>query len=171
MQVKDYLQALSDEGQVRVEKIGSGNWYWSFMSEEKKAKELILKSLSDDRQRMDKGMGELRSSIEHAQESVGEGGNEEEREGLIKQHEKQKEEVEVMRKELEGYGNGDPTQILRKRQEVEELKARAQKWTDNIYCIEGYLREITGGDQGALEGIREEYYESEYVAGEGLQEL
>ena len=171
MQVKDYLQALSDEGQVRVEKIGSGNWYWSFMSEEKKAKELILKSLSDDRQRMDKGMGELRSSIEHAQESVDEGGNEEEREGLIEQHEQQKEEVEALRKELEGYGNGDPTQMLRKRQEVEELKARAQKWTDNIYCIEGYLREITGGDQVALEGIREEYYESEYVAGEGLREL
>ena len=171
MQVKDYLQALSDEGQVRVEKIGSGNWYWSFMSEEKKAKEHILKSLSDDKQRTDRGLQELRNNIEHAQKSIGAGGNEEEREELIRTYERAKEHVEALRTELEGYSNGDPTQMLRKRDEVEELKAQAQKWTDNIHCIEAYLREITGGDQGILEGIREEYYESEYVAGEGLREL
>ena len=34
MQVKEYLQALSDDGKIHVEKIGSGNWYWSFASEE-----------------------------------------------------------------------------------------------------------------------------------------
>ena len=171
MQVKDYLQALSDEGQVRVEKIGSGNWYWSFMSEEKKAKEFVLRSLSDDRQRVDRGIEELRSSIEKAQKSISAGGNKEEREELIRKHEKETEQVEALREELEGYSNGDPTQLLRKREEVEELKARAQKWTDNILCIEAYLRELTSGDQGVLEGIREEYYEGEYVIGEGLREL
>lgn len=38
MVVKDYLQALSGEGLIRVEKIGSGNWYWSFLSDAKQGK-------------------------------------------------------------------------------------------------------------------------------------
>ncbi len=39
MQVKDYLTALVDDNKVRVEKIGSGNWYWCFRGDEKKLKE------------------------------------------------------------------------------------------------------------------------------------
>ncbi|KAH9221616.1 meiotic nuclear division protein 1, partial [Leptodontidium sp. 2 PMI_412] len=30
MQVKEYLQSMQDENLIRVEKIGSGNWYWCF---------------------------------------------------------------------------------------------------------------------------------------------
>lgn len=39
----DYIQTLQDENKIRVEKIGSGNWYWSFPSEDKKAREKALK--------------------------------------------------------------------------------------------------------------------------------
>lgn len=39
MQVKDYLTALVDDNKIRVEKIGSGNWYWCFRGDEKRQKE------------------------------------------------------------------------------------------------------------------------------------
>jgi len=42
MQVKDYLTALVDENKIRVEKIGSGNWYWCFRGDEKRQKEVEL---------------------------------------------------------------------------------------------------------------------------------
>jgi len=42
MQVKDYLQALQDDNKISVEKIGSGNWYWSFPSDERKSKATAL---------------------------------------------------------------------------------------------------------------------------------
>jgi hypothetical protein len=35
IQVKEYIQTLIEENKLRVDKIGSGNWYWSFGSDEK----------------------------------------------------------------------------------------------------------------------------------------
>ena len=171
MQVKDYLQALSDEGQIRVEKIGSGNWYWSFMSAEKKAKEVILESLKKDKQKVESAMAELKQKIEEAKEGVGEGGTVGERDELRDRFVSEKEEVEKLKLELEGYSDCDPGAVIRKRQEIEAFKVKATMWTDNIYCLESYLNEATGGDREALERVREEFYEAEYVAGEGLREL
>jgi len=34
MVVKDMIRELTDENKVKVEKIGSGNWYWSWASDE-----------------------------------------------------------------------------------------------------------------------------------------
>ncbi|EER42559.1 conserved hypothetical protein [Histoplasma capsulatum H143] len=39
LQVKDYIQALADDGKLHVEKIGSGNWYWAWAGEEQKERE------------------------------------------------------------------------------------------------------------------------------------
>ena len=36
MAVKDLVKELTDENKVRVEKIGSGNWYWCWAGEEAK---------------------------------------------------------------------------------------------------------------------------------------
>ena len=171
MQVKEYLQALSDENQIHVEKIGSGNWYWSFMSEEKKAREGVLSKLQDEKQKMEKAMEDLRGRIEEAKEGVGEGGVEGERNELTRKYADGKEELETLRKELAGYSDCDPGEIVRKRQELTSLKAKAETWTENVYCLEAYLKQVTGGDSQALERIREEYYGGEYVAGEGLREL
>lgn len=48
MQVKDYLQALLDDSKICVEKIGNGNWYWSFPNDEKKTKDAALSTAQDD---------------------------------------------------------------------------------------------------------------------------
>lgn len=39
MVVKDYLNALEDDHQINMEKIGSCNWYWSFPAEARRQKE------------------------------------------------------------------------------------------------------------------------------------
>lgn len=38
MGVKDMIKELTDENKVRVEKIGSNNWYWCWAGEEAKDK-------------------------------------------------------------------------------------------------------------------------------------
>ncbi|KAI9880012.1 MAG: hypothetical protein M1830_005931 [Pleopsidium flavum] len=63
MQVKDYLQALSDGGKICVEKIGSGNWYWSFAGKEKKKKTDVLDELKVKKARVEKSIRELREKI------------------------------------------------------------------------------------------------------------
>lgn len=66
MQVKDYLQALSDDNKIRVEKIGSGNWYWSFPADEKKAKDAALEKAQDDYDKANAVMAELQAKVDNA---------------------------------------------------------------------------------------------------------
>lgn len=72
IQVKDYLQALQDDNKIRVEKIGSGNWYWSFSSDEKKAKEAVLKRARDDFTKADAVAAELQMKVDDAGAARGE---------------------------------------------------------------------------------------------------
>lgn len=66
MHVKDYLQALSDDSKIRVEKIGSGNWYWSFPSDEKKAKDATLLKALEENNKASAVVAELQCKIEEA---------------------------------------------------------------------------------------------------------
>ncbi|MCJ1436074.1 hypothetical protein MMC27_005452 [Xylographa pallens] len=173
MQVKEYMQTLSDEGHIRVEKIGSGNWYWSFLSEEKHVREHTLAQLKEEKEQIQKCMQELREKVEAAGQGKEEEGNGEDRgrEELLRSFDKGKNELDNLRTELGNYKDGDPEEVVRKKADVEALKLRAARWTDNIYCLEGYLREVTAGDTEAVEGVRRTCYGREYVEGEGLREL
>ncbi len=64
MQVKDDLQGLQDENQIRVEKIGSGNWYWSFKSDAKKVKENTIDTLKAEKSRLIVSLSETERQIE-----------------------------------------------------------------------------------------------------------
>lgn len=66
MHVKDYLNALGDDNKIRVEKIGSGNWYWSFPSDEKKAKDAALEKAKQEWSKADAEAVELQSKVDAA---------------------------------------------------------------------------------------------------------
>jgi len=72
MQVKDYLQALSDENMIRVEKIGSGNWYWSFPSEAKRTKEAALEKARNEYEKANETAMELQERVNEAGAARGE---------------------------------------------------------------------------------------------------
>lgn len=66
MAVKDYLQALQDDSLIRAEKIGSGNWYWSFPSEAKKAKETLLAKAQAEFDKANATATELQAKVDQA---------------------------------------------------------------------------------------------------------
>jgi len=66
MHVKDYLQALADDNKIRVEKIGSGNWYWSFLSDEKKTKDAALVKAQDEFNKANSTVAELQAKVDEA---------------------------------------------------------------------------------------------------------
>ena len=168
MVVKDFLQALSDDGKIRVEKIGSGNWYWSFASEEKKARETVMEKLQDEQVKVDAGLEELEVQVKEASALRGE---DPDRERLVERRLTLEHEVGDLRKELDGYKDGDPGEVERKRKEITGLKAKAEKWTENIEILEGKMLSSMGGDREKLDSIKREVYGDEYVEGEGLKEL
>ncbi|KAF8247581.1 hypothetical protein K440DRAFT_295275 [Wilcoxina mikolae CBS 423.85] len=65
MTVKDYLAALVAESLLCVEKIGSGNWYWSFPADAKRQKEAILSAAIQERDK-------ARSMVDAAEKAVAE---------------------------------------------------------------------------------------------------
>jgi hypothetical protein len=66
MQVKDYLQALSDDNKIRVEKIGSGNWYWSFPSDERKSREAALEKAQEEHDKAAAIAADLQAKVDQA---------------------------------------------------------------------------------------------------------
>lgn len=64
MQVKDYLQVLQDDNKIRVEKIGSGNWYWSFPSDDKKAKEAAHEKAQGEFNKINAMVTELQAKVD-----------------------------------------------------------------------------------------------------------
>jgi len=169
MQVKDYLQALGDEGKIHVEKIGSGNWYWSFLSEETKLRGDTLGKLREEKEKTDAAVQELDSKVREASEKrEGEDGG---RRELVSMHTALQEEVRLLKEELEQYKDGDPGEVVKRSEEVNGLREKAERWTDNIGLLEGWLLRMLGGDRVALEDMKRGLYEEEYVEGEGLKEL
>lgn len=168
MQVKDYLQALNDEGKIRVEKIGSGNWYWSFLSEEKHNRDVTLAKLREEKTKVDATVKELEQKVEEASESRG---VDEGRGELVAKQMALVEEVGLLKRELETYKDADPGEVERRRKEIEGFRVKAERWTDNIGVLEGRLLGMLGGDRESFEALRMDVYGDEYVEGEGLKEL
>ncbi len=167
MQVKDYLKDLQDENMITVEKIGSGNWYWSFGSDALKGRQNELAKLNAENDQLHCVIGQFRGEIGERESGAGE---EEEKEVLRVKWESTKAEVEALRKELDSYRDGDPAEVMKKKKEIEGLKEKAERWTDNIYALETYVIQLAQGDRDALEGLRREHYGIDYVEGEGLRE-
>lgn len=174
MQVKDYLQALQDENHIRVEKIGSGNWYWSFKSEAKKAKENTINNLKSEEKKLQESLAGAEKQIEEEMakrvEDDGRLVGGVDRKALLQAQEKLLQEAEILDQELSAYSDNSPVEILRKAGEAKKLKDSAIRWSDNVECLEAMIIRLTG-DRAQAANIMQTACGEEYVVGEGLKEL
>jgi len=116
MLVKDYLTALVDEGLLRVEKIGSGNWYWAFRSEETNTKRRILKNFLDEKDKLRSEISEVKRAIGEVGAEEGEGNQE-----LVKKVQELKAVKAGIVAEIRGYEEGNVDGLKR---EIDEMRAR-----------------------------------------------
>ncbi|KAJ5327390.1 putative coiled-coil protein [Penicillium brevicompactum] len=173
IQVKEYIQALTDESQVRVEKIGSGNWYWSFSSDEKREHERQLARMSTEVEKTQKACADAQAELAVETQLRGEEADEGQRDSLMARKAELQAAVDWVRNteaqltgRLNPLSNKDANQVLK---ELAGFRREAFQWTDNIYVLEEYMRKLTG-DRQMVEMILREYYGDEYVDG-GLAEL
>ncbi|KAF3928818.1 hypothetical protein AA313_de0200641 [Arthrobotrys entomopaga] len=138
MQVKDYLTALVDDNKIRVEKIGSGNWYWCFKGDEKKQKENQVKEWEKEVKSLEGKMKEAAQDIEREQGEK-EGGNDEKakRALMVEEIQRLKSEKDAMEKELALYADNDPVQINLLRELILLMKT-----AENMYMVESYMKEL-----------------------------
>lgn len=175
MQVKEYLQALHDENLIRVEKIGSGNWYWCFTSDAKKAKENKIETLKAEESKLLSSITDTEKQIED--ETAKRNDNDEmlddqglDRKALLEAHEGLLKEMEVLDKELACYSDHDPAEILLKTEESEKFRNAAVRCTDNIEALESFISQMLN-DRTQVANLMAQSCGNEYVVGEGLKDL
>ncbi|KLJ06143.1 hypothetical protein EMPG_10437 [Blastomyces silverae] len=175
MQVKDYIQALTDDSKLHVEKIGSGNWYWAWAGEELQERENVKHGLVKELEKLERGVAELEEKKKGALSEIGgdgEGDGDKERGELMTRKMDGEAEVAGLRAEEERYLNGAAGGgIEMKEADIKRCKGEAEMWTDNIYVLEEYLGKLAGGDREIIDSVKRECYGQEYVEGEGLREL
>jgi hypothetical protein len=178
MQVKEYIQALTDENQIRVEKIGSGNWYWCFMSDEKLKKEQALSRAKDERDKVFASVDDLQTKVDEAVAAREEGEDDDmlmeshmDRKTLISTNEILTKDLEVLRNEIASYSENDPVEVEKKKEQMAKFKAEAEKWTDQIQSMEAWMKRA-GVDKDVLLGMKRHMYGDEFGDEEGgLKEL
>lgn len=180
IQVKEYVQALVDDNKIRMEKIGSMNWYWSFPSDERRKQENAMEKLAKDVERLRKTVRELESEVEKKAAALQPNGavddefrekERAEREALMKQKLSLTEEVKKLKAQEDIQHASGVAGIERKKHDIQMNKQMTAMWTDNIYILEQYLMKLAGGDRDLVDKIKRECYGDEYVEGEGLREL
>ncbi|KAK3712589.1 hypothetical protein LTR37_009032 [Vermiconidia calcicola] len=172
MQVKDYLQALSDESKINVEKIGSGNWYWSFASEDKKNRERTLAEAQSVHDKaavivndLKQKLAEVQAQREDEEDMLDNGG--ETREELMASKSALEKELKDLQKQLAAYSDSDPTELERKKKEIAQLKSEAEQFTDEIYAMESWFKKL-GQDEEGMMNLRKAFYGDELDEEEGI---
>ena len=131
MHIKDALQSLVDDSLIRVEKIGSGNWYWSFVGDERKRLQGTIKVLVEERDGLRRVIGGLKMTLEAEKARVrNDGGRAGEEVGrLVEEAAKLRGDKESLELELESYRDRDPMEVERRRKLVEEAKVKVNRNT------------------------------------------
>jgi chromosome segregation ATPase len=174
--VKDYLQALVDDNKIKVEKIGAGNWYWSFAGEEKRSLQNQIDKADEDRTKVNNELEVLKAKLEEASQATADETDALEAEGMdrktmIAVHDLLKREVSSLTTELDAYRDSDPQVLEEKKQELRKLKENTDRITNNIYIMEKKLKEMLS-DKQQFKAMKKQWYDMEYDAEEeGLREL
>lgn len=158
-----------------MEKIGSGNWYWSFSSDEKHEREGRIAHLSKEVEKARKSCSDATAGLAAEAERREEADDEGQRDSLIARKAEVQAAVDWVRNaeaqltgRLNPLSNRDSKQI---QDELAGFQQEALQWTDNIYILEEYLRKLAGGDRQMVDLILRECYGDEYVDGGRLNEL
>ena len=146
MQVKDYLTALVDDIKIRVEKIGSGNWYWCFRGDDKKLREQEVKKWEREKESCHQKVEEAKNMLLSAREERSEGDNEEavelpmtvnqfvliiqqgSRENMLVVVQNLMATKEALLQELASYADSDPMEVERQRNIIKLYKETINKY-------------------------------------------
>ncbi|KAK4500506.1 hypothetical protein PRZ48_008695 [Zasmidium cellare] len=143
MHTKDYIQNLQDENRICVEKIGSGNWYWSFASTDKRKKQKALEDAQAANGKISAVVEELRAKVKEnsaaREEEEGEDSGEVREECMAKKAVLEAD-LKALDTKLAAYSANDPEELERKEEETKALRDEATKYTDDLYSMEGWFK-------------------------------
>ncbi|KAJ2779671.1 Meiotic nuclear division protein 1 [Coemansia javaensis] len=136
--VKDVVQSLVDDGMCHCEKIGSSNFFWAFPSEAAVRRRNRRAALEKELAQQQAAREELAASIARAQL-----GREQTDERAVLAEELAAAEAawKQQQAELQQFKECDPVVLGRKRDDARHARDAANRWTDNIFIFQSWIRE------------------------------
>jgi chromosome segregation ATPase len=167
IQVKDFVQAMLDENEIKVEKIGSGNWYWSFPGEETARREQALAQAQAEHDKAAAALAEAKASVNEATRACEEQAADEEGEGesrteMLERHTVLKKEVEEMGCELAKYVDSDPVELEIQNERASTMRAKSEAYSDQIHSLADWIRDKAGVDRETLTGMKRKWYGDQF---------
>ncbi|PIA13135.1 meiotic nuclear division protein 1 [Coemansia reversa NRRL 1564] len=136
--VKDVVQSLVDDGMCHCEKIGSSNFFWSFPSE-------VAVKRANKRAELEKELAQMQAKNKELTDSIGEAllGREQtdERANLLEELSETETSFKEQQVELQNFKECDPVLMNQKREEAQTARDAANRWTDNIFIMQSWVRD------------------------------
>ncbi|KAJ1679455.1 Meiotic nuclear division protein 1, partial [Spiromyces aspiralis] len=134
--VKDVLASLVNDNLVRLEKIGTSNYYWSFPSDNAVKRQTKLEQLQKELKQQQTRNEELKIALTKATEGKEESG---ERDSLLEELKVLEEQLNKDTAELEKFRECDPEILRQKEAEALSAKDAANRWTENIFMLQSWV--------------------------------
>ncbi|KAK9324168.1 meiotic nuclear division protein 1 [Lipomyces orientalis] len=138
MQIKDVLQSLIDDGLVRCEKIGSGNYYWSFPSDASRSRALKFETM---RKKVEAGNENVTLLEEKLRFETDARQMTDEREALLRDVDAKQSNLSALNAAISKYSDCDPELLESQQNALALAKEAVNRWTDNIFLVIGYFRD------------------------------
>jgi len=130
--VKDVLQSLVDEEKVDFDKIGSGNFFWSFPSKASQKRKNLISSLESEIGKKKRKLDQLQQDKQKA--SMGRDDTDSRRKKLQKYKDLQ-DMIAKVDVELSKFAASDPKTIEKKQKAIKCCWTNANRWIDNVFQI------------------------------------
>lgn len=141
MAVGDLIKDAADADLIHSEKIGISSHYWMFPAEETSIVKKKNADLSAKKKALLKEIDELNRAIEHEESARLEST---ERTELLAKLKEQQQTKKSNAKMIEAYKENDPVEFSKFKESLEISRNNANRWTDNIYAVLGYIKKQTG---------------------------
>ncbi|ETK85306.1 hypothetical protein, variant [Phytophthora nicotianae] len=155
--VKDVNQALVDDALVDCDKIGSGNYFWSFPSKLSQSRKRKLSELEQHRHTAQEKLAKVQQNIEE-QKSLR--SDSDERVQKLRRLEEQKAKVNALRTKVQHLAENDPAILEELERKVRMAKEGSDRWTDNVYTLKAWVvkkRGVEGKEVDKWLGIKDDF--------------
>ncbi|WWD16366.1 hypothetical protein CI109_100792 [Kwoniella shandongensis] len=147
--VKDVLDDLVGDSLVIMDKIGTGNYFWSLPSAAGATKHAILAKTTKELEGINSKIEETTAALEAAQR-----GREDtaERRKLLAQLDELNTTSLSLKAELAAFGAADPVRYEKKKEAIKVCKDAAVRWTDNTLIVLQYASGL-GAEDAQMRGM------------------
>ena len=133
--IKDVNQTLVHDGKVQTDKMGSGNFFWSFPSKELQDRKSKKEQLTRQRDLARIQANASQEAVTAAETSR----NASDRPTKIRRLEQLAAEEARLDLVFEQNKKNDPLEIARVVKSAKMTQAAASRWTDNVWALKSYL--------------------------------